>query len=372
MQVEGITRGAAQAHTPGTIASRPPATPFSEALSAAQMSVIHTVQRGETLSHIIKTHLSESGRTVSRAGLYEAVQQVAVANGLSNPNLIHPGQSLDLAVLTPAPPAPAAPAATAQEPASPAEIKPEREFMPPMKIAVTAPLAALAGTPGTAGNAPRADSGANTDFSAMRSQYFSRRSAWTSYPAASAMGGPTHGRDEPTWFELTAQVSLIDPLMAGALPRRHTAATTPATADVPKSANPWAPVLDVPGRITSAFGKRSDPFTGAPDFHDGVDIAAEFGARIRPVSEGVVSFSGWLPGYGKVVTVRHDDGVETVYGHNAANLVRAGERVTTESVLGLLGSTGRSTGPHLHFEVRKNGKAVDPMMYLQPEQVASR
>ncbi|HNT89062.1 MAG TPA: M23 family metallopeptidase, partial [Candidatus Hydrogenedentes bacterium] len=138
-----------------------------------------------------------------------------------------------------------------------------------------------------------------------------------------------------------------------------------AALSMPTANTSWDALLETPGSITSEFGPRRDPFTGQPDFHAGIDIAADFGARVRPFREGVVRFSGWRPGYGKVVIVRHDDGVESVYGHNAANLVEVGERVNPESVIALLGNTGRSTGPHLHFEVRVNGRAVNPVSYLE-------
>lgn len=353
-------------------------TPFSDALSAAQHATLHTVQRGETLSHIVKTQLANSGPTPTRAEIYAAVDKVANANGITNANLIHPGQTLDLSILSPKSDVTATAAAPEETPAAPpVTTTAAPAMMPLMKAAERAPSAAIAAaTPVATPPAVTSSQDAERSFQATRAQYFSRRAAWSSYPAPQPVGGPAHTRDEPTWFELTAQVSLLDPRLAAATPRSNrTAKAEPATAPAAPAAataNPWAPVLDVPGRITSMYGKRNDPFTGRPDFHDGIDIAADFGSRIRPVRDGVVTFSGWQPGYGKVVIVRHGNGLETVYGHNAANLVKAGDRVNAESVLGLLGSTGRSTGPHLHFEVRQNGRSVDPMPYLQKEQLAAR
>lgn len=368
MQVAGIAGQTAPAAI--TRANAATGTPFSEALAAAQSVTLHTVQRGETLSHIVKTQLANSGHTPTRAEIYAAVEKVATANGLANVNLIHPGQTLDLAVLSPQPATTATTPTPAQTPAAPpVTTTSPPAIMPLMKVAERAPSAAIA--PSTAATPGQEMEGS---FQATRTQHFSRRSAWSSYPAAQPAGGPAHTRDEPTWFELTAQVSLLDPRLAAATPRSNRAVTadTVKAAAAVTTANPWAPVLDVPGRITSTYGKRNDPFTGRPDFHDGIDIAADFGSRIRPVRDGVVTFSGWQPGYGKVVIVRHGNGLETVYGHNAANLVKAGDRVNAQSVLGLLGSTGRSTGPHLHFEVRRNGRSIDPMPYLQKEQLAAR
>lgn len=370
MQVAGIAGQAAPSAVSGNGGAAASGAPFSEALAAAQDATIHTVQRGETLSHIVKTHLAAAGRTPARAEIYAAVGKVASANGLANANVIHPGQTLDLAILSPKPVTVETAADTTRADAaavSPVAGTALPAMMPLMKAAVRTPNAAIATS--TAATATR---NAETSTPATRAQYFSRRAAWSSYPAPQSVGGPAHPRDEATWFELTAQVSLLDPRLAAATPRSKAAERTAATVVSATAATPWAPVLDVPGRITSAYGKRNDPFTGAPDFHEGIDIAAEFGSRIRPVCDGVVKFSGWQPGYGKVVIVRHGNGLETVYGHNATNLVRAGDRVNTESVLGLLGSTGRSTGPHLHFEARENGRSVNPMPYLQKEQIATR
>lgn len=127
---------------------------------------------------------------------------------------------------------------------------------------------------------------------------------------------------------------------------------------------PVAAALHEPARITSGFGMRRDPFNGRPAFHRGVDLAVKSGTDIYPVKDGVVKFSGWQPGYGRMVIVQHDDGLETVYAHTSSNLVQPGERVSPDSVIAKSGSSGRSTGPHLHFEVRQEGKPIDPMPHL--------
>jgi murein DD-endopeptidase MepM/ murein hydrolase activator NlpD len=138
--------------------------------------------------------------------------------------------------------------------------------------------------------------------------------------------------------------------------------------------SPWKPILETGStRLTSGFGMRKDPFTGSLQHHDGVDIAAPQGTKVFPHKAGRVAFSGWDGGYGKVVKIHHDDGTETRYGHASALLVQPGQRVTQETAIAKVGSTGRSTGPHLHFEIRVNGRPVDPVPYLKgdPVQVAS-
>ena len=114
------------------------------------------------------------------------------------------------------------------------------------------------------------------------------------------------------------------------------------------------------GRVSSSFGYRKDPFTGAVKFHHGIDIAAAEGTGIYPAKAGDVVFSGFRKGYGNIVEVDHGDGLVTRYAHNRANRVAAGDRVGTDTVIAEVGSTGRSTGPHLHFEVQYEGQKVPP------------
>jgi murein DD-endopeptidase MepM/ murein hydrolase activator NlpD len=113
--------------------------------------------------------------------------------------------------------------------------------------------------------------------------------------------------------------------------------------------------LPVRGRITSTVGMRHDPFDGLLRFHNGIDIAIPEGTPVKPVAPGTVNFSGLSNGYGNMVVIAHDDGMITIYGHNSLNLVKKGERIGTDTSIALSGSTGRSTGPHLHFEAWKNG-----------------
>ena len=119
-------------------------------------------------------------------------------------------------------------------------------------------------------------------------------------------------------------------------------------------------IFPVEGRVSSRFGHRSDPFSGERKAHKGVDIAAAAGTPIQAVRAGTVTFSGDRGGYGNVVIVDHGDGLETRYAHCASLDVQVGQTVQAGSSIATVGSTGRSTGPHLHFEVRKDGQAVDP------------
>lgn len=130
-------------------------------------------------------------------------------------------------------------------------------------------------------------------------------------------------------------------------------------------ANNLNSLMPCDGKISSAYGTRKDPFTGADRFHHGLDIAAPEGSSVRCSSDGVVAFCGPKGGYGNVVVVDHGDGVQSMYAHNSALLVEKGDRVTRGQEVAKVGSTGRSTGAHLHFEVRKNGVAIDPRPYLK-------
>jgi len=127
---------------------------------------------------------------------------------------------------------------------------------------------------------------------------------------------------------------------------------------VEEQVQPFA--LPIFGSISSAYGWREDPFTGKQDFHYGIDIASPSGAEVPAVAAGHVVFSGWEKGYGRVVEIEHQDGFTTLYAHNSKNMVKVGERVAKYQVIALVGSSGKSTGPHLHYEVRRNGKAINP------------
>jgi len=119
------------------------------------------------------------------------------------------------------------------------------------------------------------------------------------------------------------------------------------------------------GYISSFFGKRPDPFTGESAFHAGLDFAGAPGTRVLAVADGVVSYAGKDQGYGKLVEITHGNGYVTRYAHNASLLVEPGQTVRRGDPLALMGSTGRSTGTHLHFEVLRNGRPVNPMTFVR-------
>jgi murein DD-endopeptidase MepM/ murein hydrolase activator NlpD len=119
------------------------------------------------------------------------------------------------------------------------------------------------------------------------------------------------------------------------------------------------------GWISSVFGWRNDPMTGKRAFHEGIDFAGRRNNDVVAVAAGVVVWSGKRWGLGNTVEVNHGNGYSTLYAHNDKNLVKVGETVKKGQVLALLGSTGRSSGPHVHFEVRRNGKAVNPMNFVR-------
>lgn len=118
------------------------------------------------------------------------------------------------------------------------------------------------------------------------------------------------------------------------------------------------------GWMSSRYGKRTDPFTGRLAWHAGVDFAGKMGADIVSVASGVVTWSGPRYGYGKLVEVNHGNGYKTRYAHCKELNVKVGEIVRKGDVIALMGSSGRSTGPHVHFEVYKNGRTVDPASYI--------
>ena len=118
------------------------------------------------------------------------------------------------------------------------------------------------------------------------------------------------------------------------------------------------------GWISSYYGVRSDPFSGKPQFHKGMDFAGKHGSDVIAVGGGVVTWSGPRYGYGNMVEINHGNGYVTRYGHNSENLVEVGEAVKKGQLIALMGTSGRSTGPHVHLEVLHNGRHVDPAKYI--------
>ena len=121
-------------------------------------------------------------------------------------------------------------------------------------------------------------------------------------------------------------------------------------------------------RITSNYGTRLHPIQGVYKFHSGLDIGnAGYGAPALAAEDGVVTYAGWMGGYGNCVMISHGNGISTLYGHGQTIITEVGAEVKQGDVIMLVGSTGNSTGPHLHFEVRLNGTAVNPLPYLNGE-----
>ena len=118
-------------------------------------------------------------------------------------------------------------------------------------------------------------------------------------------------------------------------------------------------------RQSSGFGYRRDPKTGGRRLHKGSDFAGRTGTDIFATADGIVTHAGWQSGYGKLVTIQHAFGIETKYAHNSNLRVKVGQRVSRGDHIADMGNTGRSTGTHLHYEVRVNGKPVNPMIYIK-------
>jgi len=270
------------AHALALSAAAPRSTPVAPA------PVRYTVQQGDFLTRIVRDQLEKLGRPAGNADVLDGMKRVAGANGISDPDLIHPGQQIDLSVL-----------GTAASGAADAQKAQGGRSIPPVS-----------------GIAP----------------------------------ARTHTR-----ARLAAEERVVP-----AVAKSH----TPANLGMP-----WAGVLDAEAEVSSPYGYRRDPFTGARRFHHGVDLAVPSGTPVHPLRGGEVTFSGWKAGYGRVVVVRHDDGVESLYGHASRTLVKTGDVVGPDDTLALSGSSGRSTGPHLHLEVRRNGRAFDPSRYPAGEPI---
>lgn len=176
-----------------------------------------------------------------------------------------------------------------------------------------------------------------------------------------AMGGPANPVDAPA--DLGVTIGSVEATFAEAEQQLDVLGALIESRQMAADARPTR--APAPGYISSGFGVRADPFTGARAHHLGVDFDANHGDPVKAAADGIVSFAGWKNGYGNTVVVDHGDGYQTLYGHNQRNLVREGDVVRAGQQLAKVGSTGRSTGAHLHFEVHVNGRPVNPMAYLE-------
>ena len=120
----------------------------------------------------------------------------------------------------------------------------------------------------------------------------------------------------------------------------------------------------VRGFYTSLYGDRVDPIYHGMRFHNGIDINARYGTPILPIRRGIVNFCGWRDGYGYTIMIQHDEGYESLYGHCSKILVKKGQLVEEDTIIGKIGSTGRSTGPHLHFTLFHHGKVINPLLFV--------
>jgi murein DD-endopeptidase MepM/ murein hydrolase activator NlpD len=159
---------------------------------------------------------------------------------------------------------------------------------------------------------------------------------------------------------LSAAVNSLTPMAAPGSPAAAPVVAPMVTPAESHDEEPAAVPLPLPAAISSPFGYRPDPFTGATRFHAGVDIAAAYGREVPSAGAGRVVFSGSQGGYGNTVVVQHEGGVRTRYAHLSSIQVEVGARVGAGTVIGRVGSSGRSTGPHLHFEVLQDGQPVNP------------
>ena len=168
------------------------------------------------------------------------------------------------------------------------------------------------------------------------------------YPSAEGgRGGPFENAGNPTFKALFNSWKKLDSLQDGVI-------SVPSDKPVKTAA------------FTSGYGVRTDPFRGSAAMHAGIDLSGPVGTPIYATADGVVSNAGWNSGgYGRLIKIDHGRGIETRYGHLSAMSVRPGDRVTRGQLIGRMGSTGRSTGSHLHYEVRIDGRAVNPIPFMK-------
>lgn len=183
----------------------------------------------------------------------------------------------------------------------------------------------------------------------------------SSYASSAASGGPLLESPDP---RALAAVLDVDERFAARIQRAAENLSAANSLSDTASRLPFAQPADG-ARRTSSFGVRFDPFTGRPAFHSGLDFVSAFGAPVLTTAPGVVSFAGVRAGYGKTVEVDHGRGFKTRYAHLSALAVSPGQRVAVGQRVGALGNTGRSTGPHLHYEIWLNGRAVNPYRFIR-------
>jgi len=179
-----------------------------------------------------------------------------------------------------------------------------------------------------------------------------------------AIGGENAGEGQPAQIpSLTAMVDQLQDQLSSREQQLGVLENLILTRELNKQVYPEGrPVQE--GFISSYFGSRTDPFTGYMALHKGLDFAGSEGSKVSAVAAGLVVFAGERQGFGQMVEINHGNGLATRYAHNEKLLVKQGDMVRKGQEVALLGSTGHSTGPHLHFEVLKNGAQVDPLRFI--------
>lgn len=206
--------------------------------------------------------------------------------------------------------------------------------------------------------------------SEVSAMYGLRQSKMAVAKAAVSTASPAPVSDDDSY---TSSFDRLYALRTSALSGVATEALTSGLRGPRATLTDWVSLANAPslwpiaGRVTSSFGERTDPFSGDSEgeFHRGIDIAAPAGTAIHATGDGVVVSAGWATGYGKEVVIDHGHGVSTLYAHMETMTVIPGETVSRGQVIGYVGVTGRSTGAHLHYEVRIHGTAVNPHRYMR-------
>jgi murein DD-endopeptidase MepM/ murein hydrolase activator NlpD len=162
----------------------------------------------------------------------------------------------------------------------------------------------------------------------------------------------------------SAERSLLDAGRRGALLASRLGAVERSLATQAEQLAVTPTIAPTLGVLSAGFGTRADPFTGESEYHTGIDISTPAGNRIYAPANGTVVRVEWQNGYGRVLEISHGYGVTTLYGHLEATRVAEGQRIRRGELIGLVGSSGRSTGPHLHYEVHVAGRAVNPLSYV--------
>lgn len=172
-------------------------------------------------------------------------------------------------------------------------------------------------------------------------------------------------------YQVLTSIDQLYALRSSALAGVTTIALSSPPSRKPLTTSDWLRMAEAPnlwpveGIVTGSFGEREDPFNGEGAFHSGVDISSNYGHAVIAPADGVVTFAEVMEGYGRLIEINHGHGISTRYGHLSGYAIAPGERVHRGEVIGYVGLTGRTTGPHLHYEVRINSVPVNPQKYLR-------